>query len=125
MYWTGTELYFYSGRPDMSEKMVPSREKSNQNCNSFYREWKRKRLNITWKQGFRYVSWYVEWHQRRLSPIFCKLYSTNQRNAQFSKIKFNLCCLLHVSNFVGSSSRRQLYMLYGTFYMHRCEQSGG
>jgi len=35
---------------------------------------------------------------------------------------FNFCCLLHVSNLVGSSSERQLYMQYGMLYMHRCEQ---
>ena len=41
------------------------------------------------------------------------------------KLIFNFCCLLHVSNFLGSSSGRQLYMQYGMFDMHRCEQSGG
>ena len=29
---------------------------------------------------------------------------------------FNCCCLLHVSNLVGSSSERQLYMQHGMFY---------
>jgi hypothetical protein len=38
---------------------------------------------------------------------------------------FNCCCLLHVPNLVGSSSRRQLYTQCGMFYMHRCNQSGG
>ena len=52
------------------------------------------------------------------------LHNTNKLNAQFSKLifNFNFWCLLHVSNFLGSSSRRQLCM---RFYMHRCEQSGG
>ena len=49
---------------------------------------------------------------------------SNQRIEQFSKLKFNCCFLLHVSNLVGSSSGREPYMQYGTFYMHRCEQSG-
>ena len=38
---------------------------------------------------------------------------------------FNFCCLLYISNLLGSSSGRQLYMQYGMFYMHRCELSGG
>jgi putative flippase GtrA len=38
---------------------------------------------------------------------------------------FNLFCLLNVSNRLGSSSGRQLYMQYCMFYMHRYEQSGG
>jgi hypothetical protein len=49
-----------------------------------------------------------------LAPIhstfnFIKLY-ISQRNAQFSKLIFNcyFCCLLHVSNLLGSSSGRQL-----------------
>jgi hypothetical protein len=43
------------------------------------------------------------------------LYNTNQRNAQFSILIFNFWCLLHVSNFVGSSSGRQLYIQCGMF----------
>ena len=54
-----------------------------------------------------------------------KSYSTNQLHAQFSKLLFNFCCLLHVLNLVGSSSGIQSYMQYGIFYVHRCEQSGG
>ena len=38
---------------------------------------------------------------------------------------FNFLCLLHVSNLVRSSSGRQLYMQYGMFCIHWCEQSGG
>jgi len=53
------------------------------------------------------------------------LHNTNQRNAQFYKLIFNFWCLLHISNLVGSSSGRQLYMQYGKFYKHRCELSGG
>jgi hypothetical protein len=53
------------------------------------------------------------------------LYNTKQRNAQFYKLIFNFCYLLDISDLVGSSSGRQLYMQYGMFYMHRREQSGG
>jgi len=41
------------------------------------------------------------------------LYNTNPRNVQFSILIFNFCCLLNVSNFVGSPSGRHLYMQYG------------
>ena len=54
-----------------------------------------------------------------------KSYNTNQWNAQFSKLIFNFCCLVHVSNLVGSSSGIQLYMHYDMFYVHWCQQSGG
>jgi hypothetical protein len=54
-----------------------------------------------------------------------KLCNTNQRNAQFCKLIFNFLSLPLVSNFVVSSSSRELYMQYGMFYMRRCEQSGG
>ena len=37
------------------------------------------------------------------------LYLQTQRNAQFSILVFNFCCLLHVTNLVGSSAGRQLY----------------
>jgi hypothetical protein len=57
--------------------------------------------------------------------IVIQLYNTNQRNVQFSKLILNFCCLLHVSNIVGSSSGRQLYVHYGLLYIHRYEQSGG
>jgi len=40
-------------------------------------------------------------------------------------VVFNFWCLLRVSNLIGSSSGRQLYMHYDMFYFHRCEQSGG
>jgi len=56
--------------------------------------------------------------------ILMYLHNTTEWNAQFSKLIFNFCCLLRVSNLVGSSSGRQLYMQYGTFYMQQCEQSG-
>jgi hypothetical protein len=51
--------------------------------------------------------------------------NTNQRNAQFYELIFNFWCLPYVSNLVGSSSGRQLYLQYGMFYMHRYEQSVG
>jgi hypothetical protein len=35
------------------------------------------------------------------------VYNTNQRNAQFTILIFNFCCLLHVSNLMGSSSGRK------------------
>jgi len=41
--------------------------------------------------------------------------NTNQRNAQFYALIFNLWCLPYVSNLVGSSSGRQLYLQYGMF----------
>ena len=41
------------------------------------------------------------------------IHNTNQRNVQFSKLEFNSCCVLHVSNVVDSSSGRQLYMQCG------------
>ena len=54
-----------------------------------------------------------------------KSYNRNQQSAQFSKLIFNFCCLLHVSNLMGLSSGIQSCMQYGMFYMHRYEQSGG
>jgi len=55
-----------------------------------------------------------------------KSYNTNQRNAQFYELIFNIWRLLHVSNLVGSSAGRELYMQqYGIFCMHEFEQSGG
>jgi hypothetical protein len=54
-----------------------------------------------------------------------KSYNINHRNAQFSRLIFNFCCLLYVSNNVGSSLGIQLYMQYGMFYVHLCAQSGG
>jgi hypothetical protein len=48
--------------------------------------------------------------------IVIQLYNTNKRNVQFYKLTFNFCCLLQVSNLVGSSSGRQLYMQYGMLY---------
>ena len=54
-----------------------------------------------------------------------QLYNKNQWNAEFSKLTFNFCCILHVSKLLVSSSGRQLYMKYGTLCMYRCEQSGG
>jgi len=54
-----------------------------------------------------------------------ELYNKNQWNTRLSKLIFNFCCLLHVSNLLRSSSRRELYMQYGMFYMDWCEQSGG
>jgi len=41
------------------------------------------------------------------------LYNTNPRNVQFSILIFNFWCLLDVSNFVGSSLGRNLYMQCG------------
>jgi len=59
--------------------------------------------------------------------ILCFVYrdNTDQRNAQFYKLMFNFLCLLHVSNLLGSSSGRQMYLLYDMCYVHLCEQSGG
>jgi hypothetical protein len=46
------------------------------------------------------------------------LYDINQRNANFSKyLVFIFRCILHVSTLLGSSSGRQLYVLYGMFYI--------
>ena len=55
--------------------------------------------------------------------IVISLYNTNQLNAKFSKLilNFNFCCPLYISNLLGSSSGRQMYMQYSVFYM----QSGG
>ena len=66
----------------------------------------------------------ANWQQTMLHQAM-PLYDTNQRNAQLSKLVFNFACLLHVVSVVGSSSGRQLYIQYGTFYIHWCEQSGG
>jgi hypothetical protein len=54
-----------------------------------------------------------------------QFHNKNQRNAQFSKLMFNLLCLLYVSKLIVSSSGRQLYKQCGVFYMYQCEQSGG
>jgi len=59
-----------------------------------------------------------------LSETHTGLYNTKQRNAQFYKVMFNLCFVLHVSNLVDSSSGRKFRMQYAMRYMHRCEQSG-
>jgi hypothetical protein len=62
----------------------------------------------------------IEW-QSIMRPstqrILKLIQKTKQRNAQFSKLIFNFCCLFHVSNLVGSSSGRQLCMQYGMFSM--------
>ena len=58
--------------------------------------------------------------------VHCNIIRTQtQIMHNFFKLIFNFCCLLHVSNFVCSSSGKQLYMQYGMFYKHKCEQSGG
>ena len=48
-----------------------------------------------------------------------------QWSAEFSTLIFNFCCLLHVSNLLGTSSGRQLYTQYGMLYVHRCEHFVG
>ena len=49
------------------------------------------------------------------SSVVCTVHCDTQhkrRNAQFLKLVFNFGCVLHVSDIVGSSSGRQLYMQY-------------
>jgi hypothetical protein len=83
--------------------------------------------SLTWKRSADLYSAIPETNIRFFFSgpcIVIQFYYTKQRNAQFDKLMFNFCCVLYVSNLVGSSSGRQFYMHCGTFWMYRCEKSG-
>jgi hypothetical protein len=61
-------------------------------------------------------------------PIAVNKYITSYNyhiiNSQFSKLIFNFCCLLHVSNLLRPSSGRKVVYAVWYVYMDGCEQLG-
>ena len=84
-------------------------------CRCRYRYGAKSQLENLWLRRFWahpkevFISCNITDHFMLFVPCIV-ISNTNQRNAQFSKLVFNFCCVLHALNVMGSSSGRQLYM---------------
>jgi len=64
--------------------------------------------------------WRFPFKKKKAVTLALYTTQTNKMHNFLNYLIFNFCCLLHVSNLLGSSSGRHLYMQY-VLYMHWCE----
>ena len=104
--------WWNGGKWDYSKKTLCQRYFFHRRCDGLVQDW-------TWSsagRGPQLSLWIL--------CFFCTVHcdttiKQKPRKCTGFKLRFNFCCLLHVSNLVDSSSGRKLYLQCGMFYLHR------